>query len=178
MWRCAGRKNYIKDVLWQFLQKLATFLNVTKLCMSPLTQVLVWRLAVASQLKYNTCPEYVPETQGWNGVFPANAAVPRVWKLGPQGKPFWCRRSKDWKRGREMETGKSKAREDLAWADKETRTKSWVGGSGEVTWELWKQSECSGGAEEACFLRQWSGSQDWLGEMRMRSPGGGRKDWR
>lgn len=45
--------------------------------------------------------------------------------------------------------------------ERDKRTKTWVGSSGEVTWELKKQSEWHGGRYGKSFLKQWSGSRDW-----------------
>lgn len=56
MWQSTGKKNCIEKVLWLFLWKLATFHNVTRLCMSPLTPLLAWRLAVASLPKHDIHP--------------------------------------------------------------------------------------------------------------------------
>lgn len=125
MWRSTGKKTCIEKVLWLFLWKLATFHNITRLCMSPLTPLLAWRLAVASLPKHDIHPGCLRNT-GLN-TFPANAAVRQFWNLASQDKPFWCRRSKDWKRSKELETGKTKAQEDLAWVGKEKMTKSWLG---------------------------------------------------
>lgn len=57
----------------------------------------------------------------------------------------------------------NKAQEDLAWADKEVRTRSWVGGGREVAWELQKQSTCHGGRSETSFSsNEGEGRAGWL----------------
>lgn len=136
--------------------------------MLPLTQVFVWRLSVALQLNYNIHPEYFSETQGWNFLKVQLCIRFGSWDLKAnhnsaekqeleEGKTAWNR----------IKWGKG----GLGLSGPGDKVKKLSRGCWRGNLRIVKQSKWHGRRKDMFFLKQWSRSQNWLSEMRMRSPG-------